>query len=191
MPRIDLGLFHLLFSFAHRSFLFDEVIVFFAHYFSALLVVFFLYLVLRQRVLAQRLLLLVEGTLAVIIARGILAELISFFYPVARPAVALALDPLFSVSSASFPSGHASFFFALATVLFFHDRFWGSWFFAAALLNAVCRVVSGVHWPLDILGGAAIGVVASIFVRFIARGYIAKIAQPPAGAESALDEPML
>ena len=59
----------------------------------------------------------------------------------------------------SFPSGHTTFFFAVATVLYFyHPRM----AYAIGLLGiavGLSRVYVGIHRPVDILGGMALGVI--------------------------------
>jgi len=59
----------------------------------------------------------------------------------------------------SFPSGHASMIFNLAGV--FSLTVLKNWIrfllIGVALIIAVSRVVVGVHWPIDILAGAAMG----------------------------------
>jgi membrane-associated phospholipid phosphatase len=59
----------------------------------------------------------------------------------------------------AFPSGHAAMIFMLAGAFVFTvDRKWLRWLLiACASLVALSRVVVGVHWPLDVLVGAAIG----------------------------------
>lgn len=59
----------------------------------------------------------------------------------------------------SFPSGHAAMIFMLAGAFVFTiSRAWLRWLLIVlASLVALSRVVVGVHWPLDILVGAAIG----------------------------------
>ncbi|OHA80475.1 MAG: hypothetical protein A2675_03955 [Candidatus Yonathbacteria bacterium RIFCSPHIGHO2_01_FULL_51_10] len=57
----------------------------------------------------------------------------------------------------AFPSSHATFFMALASALFFYHRRIAWFFFVAAVLIGVARVVAGVHWPGDILAGWIIG----------------------------------
>jgi undecaprenyl-diphosphatase len=59
--------------------------------------------------------------------------------------------------SGSFPSGHTSTAFACATVLAWLDRRLAVPAFVLATAIAVSRVYVGVHWPLDILGGAVLG----------------------------------
>ncbi|MFC1775607.1 phosphatase PAP2 family protein [Patescibacteria group bacterium] len=57
----------------------------------------------------------------------------------------------------SFPSGHTTFFAALAVALtFFHKRL-GAFYLVGALLIGVARIIGGVHWPIDILAGYALG----------------------------------
>ena len=63
----------------------------------------------------------------------------------------------------SWPSSHAAIAAALATVLlltFARGRFGRGLVIAAAVLVAVARVYLGAHWGLDVLGGAALGVLA-------------------------------
>lgn len=57
----------------------------------------------------------------------------------------------------SFPSGHASLSFALAFVVFKHDRDWGIAFLILAALIALGRVFTGLHFPVDVLTGALVG----------------------------------
>lgn len=59
----------------------------------------------------------------------------------------------------AFPSGHAAMIFMLAGAFVFAvSRTWLKWLLIVfASLIALSRVVVGVHWPLDILAGAAIG----------------------------------
>jgi undecaprenyl-diphosphatase len=63
--------------------------------------------------------------------------------------------------SGAFPSGHASAAFACATVLAWASPRLTAPAFVLAAAIAVSRVYVGVHWPLDVLGGAALGVVVA------------------------------
>lgn len=64
----------------------------------------------------------------------------------------------------SFPSGHATAAFTLAGLLVLGIR--STWLsvavIAVAVVAAVSRCVVGVHWPLDVLGGAFGGWLAAV-----------------------------
>jgi len=64
----------------------------------------------------------------------------------------------------SLPSGHAALSFALAYVVWKHDRDWGIAFFMLAAVVAVSRVFVGVHYPVDVLAGAVVGILAGWIV---------------------------
>ena len=66
----------------------------------------------------------------------------------------------------SFPSDHMTASIAVAFGLTFFTRykFIGSLAIIAACLIGFSRIVAGVHYPLDIAGAIAIGIVASICV---------------------------
>jgi undecaprenyl-diphosphatase len=64
--------------------------------------------------------------------------------------------------SGSFPSGHASVAFACATVLAWASPPLRIAAFVLAAAIAWSRVYVGVHWPLDVLGGAILGVLVAI-----------------------------
>lgn len=70
---------------------------------------------------------------------------------------------LWAKPDGSFPSGHTALAFALATSILLHRRNLGLIFIAAALLVGTGRVLSNVHYPIDIIAGAAIGVTTALF----------------------------
>ncbi len=107
--------------------------------------------------------------LSIVVSRGLITEIIHYFFDHARPFVTLGLTPLVVASGPSFPSGHAAAFFALATIAFMFSKRWGIVFLGLAALNAIARVAAGVHWPSDILAGIAVGVLSGLFVRWLLR----------------------
>jgi membrane-associated phospholipid phosphatase len=86
------------------------------------------------------------------------------------PSVYREPEPLVSVPhSGAFPSGHASAAFACATVIAWASRRLAVPAFALAAAIAWSRVYAGVHWPLDVLGGALLGVLTGTLLVFVAR----------------------
>ncbi|MFZ3015938.1 MAG: phosphatase PAP2 family protein [Minisyncoccia bacterium] len=67
----------------------------------------------------------------------------------------------------SFPSGHATFYMALAFAIFFSHKKAGYVFMFFALLIGIARIAAGVHFPIDILGGFILGTLTAYFVRFL------------------------
>lgn len=77
--------------------------------------------------------------------------------------------PLVSVPhSGAFPSGHASTAFACATVLAWAFPRLRVPAFVLAAAIAWSRVYVGVHWPLDVLGGALLGALTGSLLVFLA-----------------------
>ncbi|MFD9793560.1 bifunctional phosphatase PAP2/diacylglycerol kinase family protein [Streptomyces sp. NPDC059070] len=65
----------------------------------------------------------------------------------------------------SFPSGHAASAAAFATGVALESRGWGAVVAPVAFSVAASRVYTGVHYPGDVLVGAALGVGAAFAVR--------------------------
>jgi undecaprenyl-diphosphatase len=86
----------------------------------------------------------------------------------------------------SFPSDHAMMFFTLTTCLFFVSRVMG-WIalFDSVVLICLPRVYLGIHYPTDILAGAAIGIGIGLLANgralrsFLAKGVLAWIQKYP------------
>jgi undecaprenyl-diphosphatase len=78
-------------------------------------------------------------------------------------------DPLVrEPTSHSFPSGHATTSFACAATLApFVDRRAVPVLYVLAAAIAYSRVYVGVHYPLDVLGGAALGLLVAKALRLL------------------------
>lgn len=68
-----------------------------------------------------------------------------------------AIHPLYTVHSSSFPAGHAATAFAGATLLSYFAPRASAAFLALAAVISFSRVYVGVHYPGDVLAGAAVG----------------------------------
>ena len=83
---------------------------------------------------------------------------------------------LFRTSDASFPSGHTTVAFALATSFAREtsDKWTDLGFFTLATLTAYSRMHDDKHWASDVVFGAGIGILSARFVhRFQARVAVA------------------
>ncbi len=178
MEGFNQSLFSTFFALAHQNRLLDIAIIFIAKYLPYLLALGFLAFALLKKDHRAQLFILTEGALAVIISRSIITEGIRFFYHHLRPFAALNITPLVQESGYSFPSGHASILFSLAMVTYYFDKRLGGWFFLFAFLNGVARVVAGVHFPFDIVGGAIVGIITGSLVHALSKSSWEKMAKP-------------
>ena len=141
--------------------------LFLAEYLPYILGLGFLMLLFEERG-RRRFLWFLETVLVLILARGIVVEAIAYFHPRPRPFELLGFAPILTEPATnSMPSGHAALFFALAMVVFFMSRRWGVAYFICAAAVGLGRIFAGVHWPTDILAGAAIGVLSALFVHLL------------------------
>lgn len=85
----------------------------------------------------------------------------------------------------SFPSGHATgsmmFFLALALLLTHRGlrrHWWAAGAVVASLLVGTSRVMLGVHWPSDVIGGWAFGILWVVFTLRMAEDLLARDGKP-------------
>lgn len=94
---------------------------------------------------------LVEKVIAFII------KSIYFFprpYIVNRKPTFVTIPPIDS----SFPSEHTALAFALATIIYLHNRKLGTILFFVAAAIGLARIFANVHYPIDVVSGLVMGV---------------------------------
>jgi len=72
-----------------------------------------------------------------------------------------------SFEAGAFPSSHAAASFALSLTIWFHDKRVGSFYIFSSILIGIARVIANVHYPVDILGGAALGILIAFLIEKI------------------------
>lgn len=100
---------------------------------------------------------------------GILSQVLKYVWDRPRPIMVLhdvrwVGEPLFVHS---FPSGHTTTAFAFATAIgvFYPKTRWP--LYSLATLVGLSRIYLGAHFPIDVLGGAIIGVFSGLFAARI------------------------
>jgi undecaprenyl-diphosphatase len=168
MEQLNQFLYNLISARAGQHIFWDDAAVFLADFLLYFLILGAVLFFALERNWKKRWHMFLEASLAVILSRGILTELLHRFYEHPRPYVFYEVEPLIQSLGNSFPSGHMAFIWALAGVIFFYNRRWGTAYFVFSLLMGAGRVFAGVHWPLDILGGIFIGLTSALLVhRFL------------------------
>jgi len=175
LSNLDVSVFRWLNALAGVSATWDFLVVALAQYLPyALGAVFVCMLLFWGESLGRKMRLTVETGISVMLSRFLLTPLIRFF--IHRPRPFLALESVHNLlgshdASSSFPSGHATFFFALAISVSFYSRRWGAIFFISTILITISRVIAGVHYPADI----AVGFIVAACAAFVAHGAAKRI----------------
>jgi len=182
MISLDLELFRLINSWAGVNLFLDGAIIFSASWFLYFMIAIVLLFPAISYLFSgfygfwqKNKELFITMLLSSFVARFLFTELIRILYYRPRPFIVppeiLVKSQIYvtqllpHVSSSSFPSGHASFAFALALAVYYYYPKTGGVFFVLAVLMGAARVAAGVHWPLDILGGAVIGIITAWIVH--------------------------
>lgn len=164
-------IFQYLHSFAGQSVCFDSIIIFSAKYLPYLIVAALVLFLVFSRDRRREFKMIFYAIVSAVLARLIITELIRYFYPHPRPFEVFNFVPLIYDYASSFPSGHAAFFFALATIIFIFHKKWGIVYFLGSFIIVLSRIMAGIHWPVDILGGMVVGIGSAILINFLFKKY--------------------
>jgi undecaprenyl-diphosphatase len=166
MPAMDWSLLHALNDFMFRHDGVEDPLLFYVNVSEALFIATLAIVFLAARGAAN--VAWRRASVAAVLSAGLglaAAKVISELVDRARPFVA---DPhgvhLFSAHAADpgFPSDHATAAFAIAVAILLRKRGWGIAALVAATVLAIGRVALGVHYPSDVLAGAALGSAAAL-----------------------------
>lgn len=176
---MDSLLFASIYSYAFKNVWLDGLIIFFAAYWEYIVPIVLLFYLWSPKIarveLKSRAIIVGMSLFSAVIARFGIASLIRYFYPRQRPFVFEGLDTLISQNplEASFPSGHATFFMAIAIYLLLAGNKKLGWFiFASAIFIGIARVGAAIHWPSDVIAGWILGAAVSWIVFKLSRRYI-------------------
>lgn len=163
----DYRIFKFLNGFAGISPTLDFTFVALAEYVMFLMIAGFALFILLKKSDRSRVAITLQAFVAAFLGRAVIISIIRIFFFRARPFVDSVVNQLVAhnPAEASFPSGHTTVMFALAFSLLFVNRKWGVAYLIIALISAFSRVVVGVHFPFDILGGILVGLLSAIMVR--------------------------
>ena len=105
------------------------------------------------------------GALSALLA-NIVVKTINLFYFHPRPFHRLEVNLLFyQPHDSSLPSNAAALGFSIAAGVWFYQQKWGWLLLTIAALFAMSRIFGGVHTPLDVLCGVAVGVGSACVVK--------------------------
>ena len=99
----------------------------------------------------------------------IMTEMTKSLFDISRPFYENGLDTntLTVPAGYSFPSSHTAIAFAIGVTIWLHNKKYGAIFLSFSILVGIGRVMANVHYPIDIIGGAVIGVAAAIVTEHI------------------------
>jgi undecaprenyl-diphosphatase len=164
---MDASLFEMINNLAGKIPWLDVVMILSAKYlpvlFAIVLVIFYLSFQANQQRIA------VLAGISTLVALGI-AQSIAFLDPRPRPYLTHVVHLLIERSNdPSFPSDHATLSFAIATMIWLYNRKVGGILLGLAALVGFSRVYVGTHYPMDVVGGAALGMAVSLITDHISK----------------------
>lgn len=99
----------------------------------------------------------------------LITEFIKQIFHTPRPFMVDGFHPLTvtTPTDPAFPSSHSALAFALAFTVWLHDKKVGIIFITLAILVGVARILADVHYPVDIVGGAIVGLAVAFLMEKI------------------------
>ncbi|QQS38768.1 phosphatase PAP2 family protein [Candidatus Woesebacteria bacterium] len=107
---------------------------------------------------------LVLHTVIAVMVAWVITEIIKTLFPTLRPYQVNGMPPItisLFKTNGSFPSSHSAVAFSIAASVYLHNKKIGALFALCAVLVGIGRVIGNVHYPFDIIAGAAIGIIVA------------------------------
>ncbi len=179
---INSEIFFILYGLAHKSALFDKIAVFITDPLVYIMVViisiYFLFEIkdLHRKIdfnfILEKIKIFIPIFVSGVLSWGI-GDLLKSIFNIDRPFVVFTeIQTLVPESGFSFPSLHATFITAIAFSVYFKNRSFGYICLLIALLIGLSRIIVGVHYPVDVLGGFVLGFIIAYFVNKISKKLI-------------------
>ncbi len=165
ITNIDNTIFLFLNGITGKYFFLDSLFFFFASATPFLVIIFLVFLFINNR--KKNGLFVAKSLFAGFFSKYAVVEPLRHFFPRIRPFQVLEEVNLILPYKESFsmPSGHTSFLFAVSVIIYFHNKKAGVAMLVVSFVSVFSRVVSGVHYPLDVVAGALIGLIVAILTN--------------------------
>lgn len=168
----NLTLFYLIFGLTNKNVFLDYLMIFGAQYLIYVMLILMFILTIKGKVVERKsfILFLIAFPVSVLAIK-----IIHLFFFEPRPYITNNILPLIQQSNAdaSFPSRHVAIAFIMALSYFYYKSKWVTILLLLAAWVGISRVYVGVHYPLDIVGGIAVGII-SLAVAWKIKNYLGK-----------------
>jgi len=166
---VNESLFRFLNNLVGQNYFFDEVVLFSANFLIFSVIIALVFYVAKSKEGRGFALKNSAVILFTVLTAFVCAEVIKNQFPSSRPFVALdSVNLLFNHGGYdSFPSGHTTILSAFAFAFMFYSRPLGLIMLLVAFITGIARVISGVHWPVDILGGFFLGGFFALLMHYL------------------------
>lgn len=170
LSGLDYKIFTALNNLTGRNAFLDYLFILCAVYFAYIIPLILLawWFAAKDRILARKA--VIMAALSALVAREVVKTVITFFWARNRPFIAHVVHNIVGKSDnqASFPSGHAIAMFSIAAAVYSYDKRMGTLMYVMAVLTGFGRIIVGVHYPSDIIGGAILGMLTGwLMVKFL------------------------
>lgn len=172
-------IFFSLYSLAHQSVIFDKIIIFITDplIYIMIFVISIYFLIdikdLRRKIdltfILEKIKVFAPVLLTGVLAWGI-GDILKSVFKINRPFVIFSqVQSLVVESGFAFPSLHSTLIAALAFTVFFKNKRFGYICLFIALLIGLSRIIVGVHFPIDVLGGFLLGFIVAFVINKISK----------------------